>query len=670
MQAKWKVSHLVASCAALSLASCQQDSAQPGVDLSGASMSPAGSSTPGASGADARTAGQQPSTDGNVPVDSASAGTGADATDPSEPPVPGAPEGRGHAVWGSFGLDLGHSRFNREETSITRETVSRLGQAWTVSAPGVTSTPVVRDRIIYWADWGGTVHATTLQGVELWSYLSTDPAMGYTPSGYTASLFAGEELVYAANRDGWLVALDRADGSERWKTLIDGGMHTHIWSSPVVAEDDNVLVIGVAGYGTRNDGTPLPSEQLRGFKGAVHGYAASTGALLWSFDTTSDGGSSGVSVWSSASLDTERKLAFIGTGNAYSRPAGPYSDSLLFINYMTGELVHHAQYTEGDAFTVATPLSGPDADVPGAPNLFMIGDVPAVGVGQKNGYYHVHHRETGALIWEEQLTSGGTQGGIMQSAAYGDGTIYVASNSGFSSSALFAVDAADGRVKWRHSFGDKTFAPPALIGGVVFSGDISGSVAALDAASGDVLWELDVRQDHGAGFSVAHGLLLTGFGYHFSELSQEPLSGGLFAYSVDGAPPVVGEADPNDDCDPTHVASGNTFEDVYQSVLCTGCATAGCHSAMSPIVGLPLQPIDAAYTALVSQPAAAASAGGVCAGRTQVVPGDADASLLYTKLVQTGGGNACGARMPLVADPLDSALTERVRAWIEAGASR
>ena len=70
----------------------------------------------------------------------------------------------------------------------------------------------------------------------------------------------------------------------------------------------------------------------------------------------------------------------------------------------------------------------------------------------------------------------------------------------------------------------------------------------------------------------------------------------------------------------------------------------------------------AAWVALVGKP----STGARCAGRTLVVAGQPDASLLYQKLFET---SPCGSRMPLGGDLLSDAQREMVRSWIAAGAN-
>lgn len=68
----------------------------------------------------------------------------------------------------------------------------------------------------------------------------------------------------------------------------------------------------------------------------------------------------------------------------------------------------------------------------------------------------------------------------------------------------------------------------------------------------------------------------------------------------------------------------------------------------------------AAYQALVSQ----TSTSSKCGGRSYVVPGKPDESLLLLKLTAA----TCGDRMPLGGDPLTANQLEMVRSWIASGA--
>jgi polyvinyl alcohol dehydrogenase (cytochrome) len=566
--------------------------------------------------------------------------------------------------WPSFGGDLAHTRYSASETIISAATASELAPAFDIAAPGVTATPALYKGVIYWADWGGFVHATDLETqAELWK-VDKSANVG----GYTGSPAVTETHVFVANRNGLISALHRENGEVDWEATLDSGVHTHIWSSPVVVEEDNVMIIGVGGYGTRNNGTPLPASQLRTFRGSVVGIDTLTGEEMWTFEVTPEPDGAGVSVWSSAAVDTTRKIAYIGTGNNYYDPVSQYSDSLLAIDYLTGQYKWHAQFTEGDAWTVQNFLSGVDGDVGATPNLFEINGRAVVGVGDKPGRYHVHDRDTGAKVWSVPLTDGsGFQGGVMAPAAYHNGVIYVVSNNGTSSSTVFALSAANnGATIWEYDLIDPTFGGPALGNGVLYVGDQAGNVAAVDASNGDELWTAKLPQGRGGGFSLVDGMLFTGYGFHFSESRREPLMGGLIGFSRGGGI-IIPEPPKTDDCVAgTPLTADATFTNVYQGVLCPAGCTKVCHtSSMEGALRIDFK--DIAYQSLVG--VVAKGAGCVGAGHVLVQPNDPAASVLHGKLALTP---QCGLAMPPGATAATTSVTpamlEAVRAWIAAGA--
>ena len=81
-------------------------------------------------------------------------------------------------------------------------------------------------------------------------------------------------------------------------------------------------------------------------------------------------------------------ILYFGTGNNYTPPSSPLSDSLVAVDAKTGELKWAQQATAHDIWTPTNPL-GPDYDFGAAPQLFeaMIDGEqrPLVGIGQKSG---------------------------------------------------------------------------------------------------------------------------------------------------------------------------------------------------------------------------------------------------------------------------------------------
>jgi polyvinyl alcohol dehydrogenase (cytochrome) len=457
--------------------------------------------------------------------------------------------------WSCFGRDLAHTRFNAAERRLSKSNVAGLRRLWQVPAPGISATPAVVGGAAYWADWGGTVRAVrTSDGATLWSTS--------LPNGFTSSPCVSERSVFVADRFNTVYALDRESGATRWATQVNPVALTHLWSSPIVA--DGVVIVGVSAEGTQSDREPLPPEVINTFRGAVVGLDAGNGALLWRFETTRVRGepderyAAGVSVWSSAAVDLARGLLFIGTGNSYALPASPYSDALLALRYRTGELAWHVQFTPDDGYSGINPNGGPDYDIGAAPNLFRIEGEGAprdvVGVGDKGGRYRVFDRDTHALVWETQLEPGFAiarrkTGGIIAPAAVAHGRVFVASNTSWSASRVWALDARNGAIQWQsESIDSVNFGAPAVANGVLFFGGSGfrldadppdsigvgepGELIAFDVDDGAVLYRTPLYAGRGAGFSIAHGRVFIGSGFTFFGWSDEPLDGALEAFGV------------------------------------------------------------------------------------------------------------------------------------------
>jgi outer membrane protein assembly factor BamB len=106
---------------------------------------------------------------------------------------------------------------------------------------------------------------------------------------------------------------------------------------------------------------------------------------------------------------------------------------------------------------------------------------------------------TGKAKWKVFL--GGIPGDVVMSG----GVVYVASSS---SGTVYALDAATGAQVWVSSpFGGLSLAAPALSNGVLYIGGYDAKVHALDAATGETLWTFQVAQTIYASPAVANGLV-------------------------------------------------------------------------------------------------------------------------------------------------------------------
>lgn len=120
--------------------------------------------------------------------------------------------------------------------------------------------------------------------------------------------------------------------------------------------------------------------------------------------------------------------------------------------------------------------------------------------------------ENGEEMWRRNLEEG-----TFTTPAVRDGVLYVGSQNG----TMHALDAVDGSTVWNHSAEGEPHPDPLVrYAGVtssatvddeaVYYGDYAGGFRALDAATGDVLWETSFELQFGSSASVAGEVLYVG----------------------------------------------------------------------------------------------------------------------------------------------------------------
>ncbi|MBT4254892.1 MAG: PQQ-binding-like beta-propeller repeat protein, partial [Gammaproteobacteria bacterium] len=276
------------------------------------------------------------------------------------------------------------------------------------------------------------------------------------------------------------------------------------------------------------------------FRGALVALSISTGEELWRTYTTEEPrptilstagiqqyGPSGAPIWSSPTIDVERNLVYAGTGENYSSPANDYSDAVLAMDMLTGEIVWAAQLTKDDAWNGAcsrgTPNcpeeDGPDYDIGASPILTRDENGrEIILVGQKSGMvYALDPANNGALIWEQRAGSGGTMGGIHYGMSTNAEKVFVGVsdlptnnpyNVGPAHPGVHALSLSTGEVVWRNDLPNKCEESPFLCwqgisaavsstADLVFAGGLDGILRAFDTEDGSILWETNTRQSFG-----------------------------------------------------------------------------------------------------------------------------------------------------------------------------
>ena len=103
-------------------------------------------------------------------------------------------------------------------------------------------------------------------------------------------------------------------------------------------------------------------------------------------------------------------------------------------------------------------------------------------------------------------------------------------NAPTNASKVFAVDPANGHIKWTSATLDgKVFAPVTAVPGIAFVGTDSGALAALDTHSGRKLWGFDAPDKTSCGPSIVNGRLLWGYGFN---LFGSPGPGGVISFTT------------------------------------------------------------------------------------------------------------------------------------------
>jgi outer membrane protein assembly factor BamB len=458
---------------------------------------------------------------------------------PTQPPPIAKPT---MIEWPSFGPGVDNTRYNRAESKVGVDNVGQLKQLWTRNlSGGMNGIPALMGGVLYFTDYSGVHAASPETGQDIW--------MGRMSQSQASPLVTADRVYASGGRS--MAAFDRMSGQMVWAATLNDHANTTIISAPVLAGD--VIVIGVAG----NELASSKADYT--FVGWVKGLNKDTGAILWQLPVsgaevamvTGKAAGNGVSVWSSAAVDAERKLVFIGTGNAYEEPAGELSDALLAIHYETGELAWHNQFSMDDVYvSVQCPSRDceEDFDIGASPNLLVVDGVDAVAVGNKGGIFKVINRDTGEDIWKVDLwmeTGRGAAGGVMTTAAVGENMIYTNSNQwmahGFrrtgvhdpsDTSTTYGLDLKTGATIWSKKVPAPAIGMALLANGVVYQALINGAIYAFNAETGDILWEgQNVGHDLAPGFNLTDGVLYGGGGGTWWVAGQRP-GASISAYAL------------------------------------------------------------------------------------------------------------------------------------------
>jgi quinoprotein glucose dehydrogenase len=356
--------------------------------------------------------------------------------------------GAGESVgWSAYGGTPGGGHFS-PATQITPHNVGLLEVAWMhrsgdirqaeispqrrITQSSLQVTPILIDnRLFYCSPFNKVFALDAKTGEEIWRF---DPEVNseeeqILPNCRGVSSWKSGEQGFCEHRilvgtlDARLIALDGTTG----KPCEDFGDNGQVDTSKGIAEHhprEYGITSPPAILGDRiiTGSMVLDNQRADAAGGVVRAYHVRTGEELWAWNPippgmpgkNADGTwlSGTTNVWSITSVDEERDLVFLPTGNTQPDYYGGhrngldyYSSSVVALKGATGEVAWHYQMVHHDIW---------DYDMPAQPTLVDLqvnGEtVPAVVQVTKMGMTFALHRDTGEPLWpveERPVPQGG-----------------------------------------------------------------------------------------------------------------------------------------------------------------------------------------------------------------------------------------------------------------------
>ncbi len=319
-------------------------------------------------------------------------------------PANGWPDMAQYRIWTR---SLGGPTSNRYSAlnQINRSNVAKLRVAWihrSGDGPGIVQcNPIVVGRLLYAPTAGKRIVALdAAEGTERWSFSPVvGEALEEMPARRGLLHWPGDDkaaprLLFAVGK--WIYALDPATGT------------------PLASFGENGRV-ALPTAGTAGGAVWKRVLVIPGFYGDVFGYDVVTGELLWRFHTIPRPGEfgaetwgkpgRGANCWGGMALDESRGIAFVSTGSPKPNfiTTGNWGDNLfsncvIALNAATGERLWHFQEVRHDVW---------DLDIPAPPNLVTITrhgrKVDAVAQVTKIGNTLLLDRVTGEPLFPIEL---------------------------------------------------------------------------------------------------------------------------------------------------------------------------------------------------------------------------------------------------------------------------
>lgn len=443
--------------------------------------------------------------------------------------------------WEGWSASAGNTRFADAAIDPTK-----LERKWAFGFAGATSAlgqPTVVDGVLFVGSQKGIVYALdAATGCEYWR--------SQAEKDVRSPIVVRDGFAFFTDVGATAYAVKAATGEAVWKVKMDAHLLARSIAAPAFHEGR--LYYGVSS--AEEVPSANPKYPCCTFRGSVVALSARDGKQVWKSYVVPDEprptgknaigtqmyGPSGGGIWLTPTIDAKRKVLYVGTGNAYSEPVSPYTDSILALDLESGERRWHRQMTANDAWNMScfspnkencAKESGPDFDF-GAPPILVRGSdgKERVIAGQKSGMvYAFNPDDQGKTLWEGRAGQGGFLGGIEFGMAADARSVYVpvSDHNGRDpeqGGELVALAITNGERLWatkrvdpdcakRPACSASLQAPATAARGVVFAGSMDGHLRAYASTTGEVLWDVATAESFETVNGVsAHGGAINGSG--------------------------------------------------------------------------------------------------------------------------------------------------------------
>ena len=428
--------------------------------------------------------------------------------------------------------------------------ITGIGPQRGVGNPSIKSTPLLVNGVLYFTIPDHVFAISARTGEQLWQYDFEDKG-GHLVGQRGVGIYG--KWVYFLTPDGWFISLNASDGKERWrKKVADEKLQYFTTMAPMIVKNHVLVGVGgdamdVRGYLESRD---PETGDLQWRWWSEPEKPGDPGSETWPNKGAMDHG--GGMTWLPGTYDPDLNLLYWGTGNANPVFAGQsrkganlWTASIVALNPDTGKLAWYFQASPHDTHdwdNVETPVLL-DMTIDGKPRKLL-------AQGARCGWYFLLDRTNGKNLvskpfagtgnWAKGVDAKGqpipdpakepkVDGSMIDMPGMGASNwpppsyspqtelFYLNTTQGYgmtylydtsdepegygggsggnfdSRSALLAIEARTGKIKWKHEH-ETGIAGAGLSGGILttaghllFTGD-GGNLVAFDPATGKIVW--------------------------------------------------------------------------------------------------------------------------------------------------------------------------------------